>query len=68
MRSAVAPFSAALVTKPARRESQRADRAQLLMLTLATAEGDLIAPGIRDALLLYLGDGTDLEERQAEAS
>ncbi len=50
-------------------ESQRADRAQLLMLTLATAGGDLIAPAIRDALLLYLGDGTGLHEtRQAEAS
>ncbi len=50
-------------------ESQRADRAQLLMLTLATAGGDLIAPGIRDALILYLGDGTELPaNRQAEAS
>jgi hypothetical protein len=39
------------------------------MLMLATAGGDLIAPAIRDALLLYLGDGTELHETpQAEAS
>ena len=49
-------------------ESHRADRAQLLMLTLATARGDSINPEIRDALLLYLGDGTEPPAtRQAEA-